>query len=162
MRHGARLFRTALQVFSLHIMPVSSTYTLGGALGNFVCSSSLDLLSNDLVMGHDCLHPANMLWVIDTGVEEKPATCITLGAKCCCSASAKSTGGYSEYIDSIIRRPLPERERVRLHCHPPIPCTPADSNSHYCNTLQSPILQIAIYLYCRVQLSDCSILKGLG
>ena len=34
--------------------------------------------------------------------------------------------------------------------------------SHYCNTLQSPILQIAIYLYCRVQLSDCSILKGLG
>ena len=34
--------------------------------------------------------------------------------------------------------------------------------SHYCNTLQSPILQIAIYLYCRVQLSDCSILKGVG
>ena len=34
--------------------------------------------------------------------------------------------------------------------------------SHYCNTLQSPILQIAIYLYCKVQLSDCSILKGLG
>ena len=34
--------------------------------------------------------------------------------------------------------------------------------SHYCNTLKSPILQIAIYLYCRVQLSDCSILKGVG
>jgi len=34
--------------------------------------------------------------------------------------------------------------------------------SHYCNTLQSPILQIAIYLYCRVQLTDCSILKGVG
>ena len=33
--------------------------------------------------------------------------------------------------------------------------------SHYCNTLQSPILQIAIYLYCRVQLTDCSILKGV-
>ena len=34
--------------------------------------------------------------------------------------------------------------------------------SHYCNTLQSPILQTAIYLYWRVQLSDCSILKGVG
>ena len=34
--------------------------------------------------------------------------------------------------------------------------------SHYCNTLQSIILQIAIYLYCRVQLTDCSILKGVG
>ena len=34
--------------------------------------------------------------------------------------------------------------------------------SHYCNTLQSPSLQIAIYLYWRVQLSDCSILKGVG
>ena len=34
--------------------------------------------------------------------------------------------------------------------------------SHYCNTLQSLILQTAIYLYCRVQLSDCSILKGVG
>ena len=34
--------------------------------------------------------------------------------------------------------------------------------SHYCNTLQSLILQIANYLYCRVQLSDCSILKGVG
>ena len=34
--------------------------------------------------------------------------------------------------------------------------------SHYCNTMQSPILQIAIYLYCRVQLSDCSILEGVG
>ena len=34
--------------------------------------------------------------------------------------------------------------------------------SHYCNTLQSPIQQIAIYLYCRVQLTDCSILKGAG
>ena len=61
MRHGARLFCTALQVFSLHIMLVSSTYTLGGALGNLVCNSSLDLFSNDLVMGHDCLQPANML-----------------------------------------------------------------------------------------------------
>ena len=33
--------------------------------------------------------------------------------------------------------------------------------SHYCNTLQSPILQFAIYLYCRVQLIDCSIPKGV-
>ena len=34
--------------------------------------------------------------------------------------------------------------------------------SHYCDTLQSPVQQIAIYLYCRVQLTDCSILKGVG
>ena len=34
--------------------------------------------------------------------------------------------------------------------------------SHHCNTLQSPSLQIAIYLYCKVQLTDCSILKGVG
>ena len=34
--------------------------------------------------------------------------------------------------------------------------------SYCCNTLQSPILQIAIHLYCRVQLTDCSILKGVG
>ena len=34
-------------------------------------------------------------------------------------------------------------------------------NNHYCDTLQSLILQIAIYLYCRVQLTDCSILKGV-
>ena len=27
-----------------------------------------------------------------------------------------------------IRRPLPERERVSLHCHPPIPSNPAESN----------------------------------
>ena len=34
--------------------------------------------------------------------------------------------------------------------------------SHYGNALQSLILQIAIYLYYRVQLTDCSILKGVG
>ena len=34
--------------------------------------------------------------------------------------------------------------------------------SHYCNTLQSPILQIAIYLYCRVQVALLHHLKGLG
>ena len=61
MRHGAIIFCTALQVDSLHIMLVSSTYTLGGALGNLISNSSFDLLSNDLVMGHDCLQPANML-----------------------------------------------------------------------------------------------------
>ena len=27
-----------------------------------------------------------------------------------------------------IRRPLPEQERARLHCHPPIPSNPADSD----------------------------------
>ena len=34
--------------------------------------------------------------------------------------------------------------------------------SHYCNTLQSPNLQIAIYLYCRVQVALLHHLKGLG
>ena len=91
---GARLFCTALQVVSLHIMLVSSTYTLGGALGNCISRSSMDRLSSDLVIGHDCLHPANMLCVIFTGEDEKPPTCMTLGAMCCCSASDKSTGGY--------------------------------------------------------------------
>ena len=74
----------------------------GGALGKRVSKSSFDLLSSDLVMGHDCLHPANILCVILVGEEEKPPTCITLGAMCCCSANDKSTGGYFECIDSII------------------------------------------------------------
>ena len=66
--------------------------------------------------------------------------------------------------------------RVQLTCNHPASYNHAESNqpflqyfailqtpiSHYCNTLKSPILQIAIYLYCRVQLSDCSILKGVG
>ena len=34
--------------------------------------------------------------------------------------------------------------------------------SHYCNTLQSPIQQIAIYLYCRMHLALLHHLKGLG
>ena len=34
--------------------------------------------------------------------------------------------------------------------------------SHHCNTLQSPILQIAIFLYCRVQLALLHHLKGVG
>ena len=33
IRHGAKAFWTALPVLCLHIMLVSSTYTLGGALG---------------------------------------------------------------------------------------------------------------------------------
>ena len=32
--------------------------------------------------------------------------------------------------------------------------------SHYCNTLQSPSLQIDTYLYCRVQLAFCIISQG--
>ena len=61
IRHGAKAFWTAPQVFCLHIMLVSSTYTLGGALGKDVCNSWLDLYNNDFVMGHDCLHPASIL-----------------------------------------------------------------------------------------------------
>jgi len=34
--------------------------------------------------------------------------------------------------------------------------------SHYCNTLQSPIQQIAVYLYCRMHLALLHHLKGLG
>ena len=68
------------------------------------------------------------------------------------------------YMCVFIRRPLPERERASSHCHQPRPCNSADSNQ--------PLLQyLAIYhpadcnlptVYCRVQLTDCSILKGVG
>ena len=34
--------------------------------------------------------------------------------------------------------------------------------SHYCNTLQSPILQIAIYLYCKMQVALLHHLKGVA
>ena len=34
--------------------------------------------------------------------------------------------------------------------------------SHYCNTLQSPILQIAILQYCRMHLALLQHLKGVG
>ena len=34
--------------------------------------------------------------------------------------------------------------------------------SHYCNILQSPIQQIAIYLYCRMHLALLHYLKGVG
>ena len=34
--------------------------------------------------------------------------------------------------------------------------------SHYCDTLRSPILQIAIYPYCRVQLALLHHLKGVA
>ena len=34
--------------------------------------------------------------------------------------------------------------------------------NHYCNTLQAPILQIVIYLYCRVQFAGLHHLKGVG
>ena len=33
--------------------------------------------------------------------------------------------------------------------------------SQYCNTLQSPSLQIAIYLHCKVQLTGSHYLKGV-
>ena len=34
--------------------------------------------------------------------------------------------------------------------------------SHYCNTLQSPILQFAIYLYCKMHFALLHHLKGVG
>ena len=34
--------------------------------------------------------------------------------------------------------------------------------SHYCNTLQSPILQFSLYLYCEMHLALLHHLKGLG
>ena len=46
-----------------------------------------------------------------------------------------------------IRRPLPERERVRLHCHPPIPCNPAESNQpllQYLAIIHSAICNLSI------------------
>ena len=67
------------------------------------------------------------------------------------------------YIYIYISADLSQSESVLayivIHQYLPILQNPI---SHYCNTLQSPILQIAIYLYCRVQLTDCSILKGVG
>ena len=38
-------------------------------------------------------------------------------------------------------------------CNPPAPSNPQSPISHYCHTLQSPILQFAMYLYCRVHLA---------
>ena len=54
---------------------------------------------------------------------------------------------------SLIRRPLPERERASLHCHQPIPSNPADSNQPLLQYLaishpadcNLPILQSAAY-----------------
>ena len=40
----------------------------------------------------------------------------------------------------------------------PILQTPSN---HYCNTLKAPILQIVIYLYCRVQFAGLHHLKGV-
>ena len=72
-------------------------------------------------------------------------------------------GGIHIYIYIYISADLFQSESllayIVIHPYLAILQTPL---SHYCNTLQSPILQIAIYLYCRVQLSDCSILKGVG
>ena len=48
-----------------------------------------------------------------------------------------------------------ERERARLHCPPPVPSNPVKSN-------QQLLLQIAIYLYCRVHLALLHHLKGVG
>ncbi len=70
---------------------------------------------------------------------------------------------YQYYVTSILSADLFQSEsmldHIVIHPYLAILQTPI---SHYCNTLQSPILQIAIYLYCRVQLTDCSILKGVG
>ena len=49
------------------------------------------------------------------------------------------------YIYIYIRRPLPERERASLHCHPPIHCNPADSNQ--------PLLQYLAISH----LADCNL-----
>ena len=48
---------------------------------------------------------------------------------------------------------------IVIHQYLPILQNPI---SHYCNTLQSPILQFAIYLYCKMHLALLHHLKGVG
>ena len=67
-------------------------YTRGGFvmfLGSFV----MRCLNSVLVIGTDCLHPAGILQMTIMQADEKEHTCITLGARCCCSAKQSSTGG---------------------------------------------------------------------
>ena len=67
------------------------------------------------------------------------------------------------YMHPPISADLSKRESVLdyivINQYLPILQTPI---SHYCNTLQSPILQIAIFLCCRVQLALLHHLKGVG
>ena len=61
---------------------------------------------------------------------------------------------------TVIRRPLQERERVSLHGYQPIPSNPAESNQTFaipCN-LPSSRLQSTYTVEC--SLLDCIILKG--
>ena len=60
------------------------------------------------------------------------------------------------YICIYTRRPLPERKRARLHCHPPVPSNPAESNQPLLKYLAIsypadrtlPILQEGTLTYC--------------
>ena len=47
-------------------------------------------------------------------------------------------------------------------CNPQMPSNPADFNQPNCNSLQSPILQFVIYLYCRVHLALLHHLRRVG
>ena len=50
-------------------------------------------------------------------------------------------------------------DHIVIHPYLPILQTPI---SHYCNTLKSPSLQIAIYLCCKMHLALLLHLKGVG
>ena len=60
------------------------------------------------------------------------------------------------YIFADIRRPLPERGRARLHCFNQYLAILQTPISHYCNTMQSPILQTA-----STYAAECSLLFGI-
>ena len=68
-----------------------------------------------------------------------------------------------EYIYIYISADLFQSESVLdyivINQYLPILQTPSN---HYCNTLQTPILQIAIYLYCRMHLALLHYLKEVG
>ena len=70
----------------------------------------------------------------------------------------------SVYILSMyISADLFQSECVSAYiCSPPIPSTPANSYEPLLHTLQFPILQIAIYLYCKVQVALLRHLKDSG
>ena len=73
---------------------MSSTWTLVIVAGWLWASTSLTDWSKRLrVMATECAHPARMLLYTWIGWAEKPATWMTLGARCCWRAKESSVAG---------------------------------------------------------------------
>ena len=73
---------------------MSSTWTLVIVAGWLWASTSLtDSRRRLRVMATEWAHPARILLYTGIGWAEKPATWITLGARCCCRAKESSVAG---------------------------------------------------------------------